>query len=161
MTDPRHDADCFEQLGIKDPTIYPNDLFSASSKRESRDPYNARLDLPNAWCPTLEDSEATLRIEIPDINREIYGVVAQGLATSHHEHFFIQHLRIFRNGRLVFPRKNQVCHQRFYYMNYSVLWGFWTLIKLIIAHVKLFMVISHVKIIALQPTANFIRCAHS
>ena len=33
--------------------------------------------------------------------------------------------------------------------------GFRALIKLVIAHVKLFMVISQVKVIALQPTAKF------
>ena len=38
----------------------------------------------------------------------------------------------------------------FYYIKYSALQRFWALIKLIISHVRLFMIISHVKIIAFQ-----------
>ena len=37
-----------------------------------------------------------------------------------------------------------------YYIKYSALQGFQALVKLIISHVRLFMIISHVKIIAFQ-----------
>ena len=41
-----------------------------------------------------------------------------------------------------------------YYIKYSALYGFRALIKLIVSHVRLFMIISHEKIIAFQTITN-------
>ena len=46
------------------------------------------------------------------------------------------------------------CFTVVYYIKYSALYGFRALIKLIISHVGLFMIISHVKIIASQTITN-------
>ena len=81
--DVRSDVDCFQHLGIKDPAIFPDSSFSASSEDGSDKAHEARLDNEKkSWCPKDTDPEPTLNITLPDVNKFIFGIVAQGDAAS-------------------------------------------------------------------------------
>ena len=109
MENVRHDVDCFEQLGVSDPAIIPDGSFSASSNRHGMGPHKARLDGVSAWCPQSSDEKPTLSITLPDVNKHIYGIVAQGHVLSG-THLYAKFLRPFKDGNEYLSNsKDEVC----------------------------------------------------
>ena len=100
----RHDLDCFEHLGVKDPAIFPDSSFSASSEKGVEKAKEARLDDEKSWCPEDSDQNPTLRIALPDVNKQIVGIVAQGDARKGK---YVKHLRLHKDGEQSPP--SEVC----------------------------------------------------